>query len=369
MIGARPRGFLGMGAGVLPGDQPGLGFPLPQAPPDPFIFGRGGARMSPEQVARLRDIAEAEMAEAGSFAPVGHWTQGLARALGGVTGGLRMRRADKADAEMAAESDAVTQALLDPNVDKATVFRAMANPRLSEGAQSVAELLAKGMMPAKPSAPPEIIELAAIANDPTQPPAIRKVAADRITALNDPMAIIPLPGNRGTFVGRNSQFATTMGGGGQTSGAQAPPTVLPPDFDFGDDNGGPAATSGNFPMTADLSAFKRAIIGQESGGRYGVANAEGSGAMGIGQVMPDTARVLAGRLGLPYRPDLMSGTGPEARRYQDAITDAAAKEAWEAGGGDLATAAMYYHGGSDQQKWGPKTRRYAQEVLGRMGVR
>lgn len=116
----------------------------------------------------------------------------------------------------------------------------------------------------------------------------------------------------------------------------------------------------------DIASFKRAIIGQESGGRYGVPNAEGSGAMGIGQVMPDTARVLAGRLGLPYRPDLMAGTSPQARRYQDAITDAAVQEALKAGGGDLRTAAMYYHGGSDRGKWGPKTRRYADEVLGRM---
>ena len=112
--------------------------------------------------------------------------------------------------------------------------------------------------------------------------------------------------------------------------------------------------------------FKRAIIGQESGGRYGVPNAEGSGAMGIGQVMPDTARVLAQRVGLPYRPDLMRGTSPEARQYQDAITEAAAKEAWQAGGGDVRKAAMYYHGGSDQSGWGPKTRRYADEVLARL---
>ncbi len=116
----------------------------------------------------------------------------------------------------------------------------------------------------------------------------------------------------------------------------------------------------------DYGTFKSAIIGQESGGRYGVANAEGSGAMGVGQVMPETARTLAGRLGLPFRPDLMRGTGPEARRYQDAITDAAVKEAWQAGGGDLRKAAMYYHGGSNRAGWGPKTQRYASEVLGRM---
>lgn len=124
-------------------------------------------------------------------------------------------------------------------------------------------------------------------------------------------------------------------------------------------------------FSADYGSFKRAIIGQESGGRYGVPNAQGSGAMGIGQVMPETARALASRLGLPYRPELMAGTGPEARAYQDRITDAAVREAWEAGGSgrDPRTAAMYYHGGSNRNIWGPKTQQYGNDVLARLGAR
>jgi hypothetical protein len=119
--------------------------------------------------------------------------------------------------------------------------------------------------------------------------------------------------------------------------------------------------------TVDYNTFKHSIIGQESGGRYGVANAQGSGAMGLGQIMPGTARVLAGRLGLPYQPNLLAGTGPASQDYQNRITDAAAREAWQAGGGDPAQAAMYYFGGSNRAKWGPKTRRYASDILGRLG--
>lgn len=117
--------------------------------------------------------------------------------------------------------------------------------------------------------------------------------------------------------------------------------------------------------------FKRAIIGQETGGRYGIANTQGSGAMGVGQIMPDTARALAARLGMPYRPELMAGQSQAARAYQDRLTDAATREAWQAGGNgrDLRTAAMYYHGGSNRRGWGPKTRRYASEVLARLGAR
>jgi len=60
------------------------------------------------------------------------------------------------------------------------------------------------------------------------------------------------------------------------------------------------------------------------------------------------------------------GTSPEARAYQDKIADAAAREAWQAGGGNPGIAAAYYFGGSDRGKWGPKTAQYSQEVLGRM---
>lgn len=127
--------------------------------------------------------------------------------------------------------------------------------------------------------------------------------------------------------------------------------------------------SAAFPAPANYDAFKRAIIKQETGGRYGIPNAQGSGAMGVGQVMPDTARALAARVGLPYRPELMAGTHAEARAYQDRITDAAVKEAWNAGGQgrDPRASAMYYHGGSNRKIWGPKTRRYADEVLTKIG--
>jgi len=89
--------------------------------------------------------------------------------------------------------------------------------------------------------------------------------------------------------------------------------------------------------------------------------------MGIGQQMPQTAQTLAGRLNLPWNPSLMTGTTPEAQKYQDALTEAATREAWNAGQGDPATAAMYYHGGSNRAKWGPKTQQYARNILGRLG--
>lgn len=118
----------------------------------------------------------------------------------------------------------------------------------------------------------------------------------------------------------------------------------------------------------DLDAFRRAIIQQESGGRYGIPNAQGSGAMGIGQIMPATARALAKRLGLEYRPDLLAGTGKAARQYQDALTSEATREAWEYGGGDIGRAAAYYFAGPNQKGWGEKTRKYQSDIMRRLGM-
>lgn len=109
-----------------------------------------------------------------------------------------------------------------------------------------------------------------------------------------------------------------------------------------------------------------AIVAQESGGNYAAVN-KSTGAMGAYQVMPATGQSLAQRLGLPWRPDLMTADTPEARQYQDQIGQAAVQEAVDNSGGDVATAASYYHGGSDRSKWGPKTQQYAGEVAARLG--
>lgn len=122
-------------------------------------------------------------------------------------------------------------------------------------------------------------------------------------------------------------------------------------------------------LAATFNSFKTAIIGQESGGRYGVANTQGSGALGIGQIMPETARALSARLNLPYRPDLLSGTTPEARQYQDQLTEAALNEAWQYGRGDPRVAAQYYFAGPNKSGWGEKTARYGEDILRRMGAR
>lgn len=73
------------------------------SPSQPFFWGAGGQAMSPEQVARQREIAAALMQQGSDYSPVGHWLQGAARASQGLVGGLKDRWAN--EAEQAGQSE------------------------------------------------------------------------------------------------------------------------------------------------------------------------------------------------------------------------------------------------------------------------
>ena len=118
------------------------------------------------------------------------------------------------------------------------------------------------------------------------------------------------------------------------------------------------------PMTVD--GLRPLFLAQESGGNYAAVN-KVTGALGAYQIMPQTGQALAQRLGVPWRQDLMTGDSPEARAYQDQLGTAAIQEAITGGGGNPSDVFSYYYGGSDRSKWGPNTRQYASEMMGRMG--
>lgn len=65
----------------------------------PFFWGRGGARMTPEQIAREREIAEALGVV--DTSPVGHWLEGAARMANAAVGRIREGRANRAADENA----------------------------------------------------------------------------------------------------------------------------------------------------------------------------------------------------------------------------------------------------------------------------
>lgn len=208
-------------------------------PAEPFMWGRGGKRMSIDDIELKRRMAAQEMAEAGSGAPVQHWLQGLNRSLGAVTGGLRMQGANRADEQRKAEAKAATDAeiaaLLANSGNKEAVLRAYATG--SEGVQSVAKLLAEPMF-AKPAAPhyweTNDGSLGMVGPD-GQPVVLYKdptPKVDWIRAENGDGTVTLTPMVNGQ----------PAGGGGQASGASAgPPATLPPDF-FDDDKGGAGAS-------------------------------------------------------------------------------------------------------------------------------
>lgn len=111
------------------------------------------------------------------------------------------------------------------------------------------------------------------------------------------------------------------------------------------------------------------LIQQESSGRVGVSGPQTQygRAQGLTQVLPSTGQGVARNLGIAWRPDLMSGTSNEAAAYQRRIGAGYLGEA-QRNTGTLGEALMYYHGGPDRRKWGPKTRAYATSIMRRMGV-
>lgn len=119
----------------------------------------------------------------------------------------------------------------------------------------------------------------------------------------------------------------------------------------------------------DFNKAFSALIQQESGGRPGAVGpkTQWGNALGMTQMLPDTAKEMAGRLGLPYSEALLRGKTPEAAAYQRALGE----EYFRLGlkqTGNLTDALHFYHGGPNRKMWGPKTRRYAREVLARMGA-
>lgn len=90
--------------------------------------------------------------------------------------------------------------------------------------------------------------------------------------------------------------------------------------------------------------------------------------LGATQMLPETAQEMARKLGVAWRPELLRGKSPEAMAYQlrlgRAYFDQGLSET-----GNVRDALHYYHGGPDRKLWGPKTRRYADEVLARLGAR
>lgn len=109
-----------------------------------------------------------------------------------------------------------------------------------------------------------------------------------------------------------------------------------------------------------------ALIQQESHGSGTAVSPKG--ARGSTQTLPATAKAMAAKLSLAFRPDMLHSNDPAALKYQRALGEAYLREGLEKTG-NVRDALHYYHGGPDRAQWGPKTQAYATEVLSRLGGR
>jgi|GEM_PF-5809864 len=128
---------------------------------------------------------------------------------------------------------------------------------------------------------------------------------------------------------------------------------------------GAGATTGG----AGKDDIFQALLMQESGNQAGAVGPDTpwGNAYGAAQVLDSTAKGVAKKLGIAWRPELMRGKDRASYDYQVKIGRAYFEEGLAKHGGDVRKALMYYHGGPDQKKWGAKTRAYADQVMARVG--
>jgi hypothetical protein len=204
-------------------NAPLTGFLGPQQPAPNFVWGQGGAMLTPDELARRRAIAEQETQV--DYSPIASPWQGLARVAENLVGGLENRRLNKAQEAQTSHSQAIAQALMGggDGASGNAVAAALADPYASDEVHDLAKLQWQAQHKA-PAELPEVVQLAQIVSDPNQPQAIRDAASARVTAMNDPFTVIQTKG--GTLAGRSSLVEQALHNGGVTNGA---PVAPPPE--------------------------------------------------------------------------------------------------------------------------------------------
>lgn len=122
------------------------------------------------------------------------------------------------------------------------------------------------------------------------------------------------------------------------------------------------------PRRATFGKVMASLIEQESGGRPGIVGppTKWGRAQGLTQLLPATAKEMASKAGLPWRPDLLRSQSAQGAEYQRRLGETYLREGLERTG-SMKGALHYYHGGPNREMWGPKTRAYADAVLSRAG--
>lgn len=222
--------------------------PQQQAMQAPFQWGKGGRRMTADQIAREREIAEAMSAV--DYSPIHSPWQGLARLGENVLGGLRARDANKAEQSNLDYSDEILQSLMNPGgVPSASGAPGVASPAPGANTAHLAAIvgnqfvspqvqaLAKRQLDmadfetkqrlqsqyAEPT-PEERLAKVAFPNDPArQLQFLQKVAQTK----EDPFTSVIGNDSFGSYAGPQSGLSVIIGAQGQpAAAAPAPGTVV-----------------------------------------------------------------------------------------------------------------------------------------------
>lgn len=115
---------------------------------EPFLWGAGGRKMTPEQVDRERTIAQALMTQASDTSPVGHWTAALNRGLQGYLGGRQAFKARSAEDEGIARAEGIFSGLMGgaPSAGVSPVAQALAGGGMSAPSGADAEAIRAGLI-------------------------------------------------------------------------------------------------------------------------------------------------------------------------------------------------------------------------------
>lgn len=125
-----------------------LGFPLTQQqtvsdPQQPFIWGSGGRRLTPEDIALQRQVAEQQRMAGADFSPVGSVWEGLGRVVSGLSSSYSREQARREAERNAAESQSIAELLMgqgDGAPDNNAVLQALVNPYVSDEVRGLANM-------------------------------------------------------------------------------------------------------------------------------------------------------------------------------------------------------------------------------------
>lgn len=177
-----------------------------QTPAAPFVWGQGGARLTPEQLALRQE--QATQLQQPDYSPVASPWQGLARASGQWLGAFQQKGLDKEYAAQNSVSKSLIQGLTnpDPAIQQQSVAAALTSGNPT--AQKLALQVDKRLHPDAPT-PTTLERYGALAH--LTPDQISQGALGAFKGIADPLTNLTVGGN--SVIGPRSVVEQQFGGG------------------------------------------------------------------------------------------------------------------------------------------------------------